>query len=233
MTVDFAFTRFRLYLVGAPNGIIIVTAHSSLLSVFNGKRNGSIRAERIKLRHQDIRFLLQYKKGIINPADHLSRLGIPCEALSKNEKNEFAGLTNLLYTLRVTQIFDVIGIKEIAEETNNDLTLQDLRDIIRSGKLYIPTNKPHLTPYKQIISEIRVLNNGTLLKQDKIILPNSLHEKVIRLTHNESHPEQNALKRCLRNHFYIKDLGIKLTKYVRDCSHCQMFIESKLVPEKC
>ena len=79
------------------------------------------------------------------------------------------------------------------------------------------------------------------MKQDKIILPNSLHEKVIRLTHNGSHPEQNALKRRLRNHFYIKDLGIKLTKYIRDCSHCQMFTqkttrhptESNSVPEKC
>ena len=61
MTVDFALTRFCLYLVGAPNGTIIVTDHSPLLSVFNGKRNGSIRVERIKLRHQDIRFLFQYK----------------------------------------------------------------------------------------------------------------------------------------------------------------------------
>ena len=58
-----------------------------------------------------------------------------------------------------------------------------------------------------------VLNNGTLLKQYKIILPHSLHEKVIRLTHNGSHPGQNALKRPSRNHFYIKDLDIKVTKY--------------------
>ena len=56
------------------------------LSVFNGKRNGSIRTERIKLRHQDIRFSLQYKKVIKNPADYLSRHDIPREALSKNEK---------------------------------------------------------------------------------------------------------------------------------------------------
>ena len=119
--------------------------------------------------------------------------------------------------------------------------MQDLRDIICSGKLYIPNDEPHLTPYKQIISEITVLSNGTLLKQDKIILSHSLHEKVICLAHNGSHPEQNALKRRLRNHFYIKDLDIKVTKYIRDCSYCQMFIQKTLrhpikpnsVPEKC
>ena len=108
------------------------------------------------------------------------------------KKNESADLINLFYTL---PILDAIGIKEMAEETNNDPTLKDLRDIIRSEKLFISNDKPHLAPYKQIISEITVLNNGTLLKQGKIILPHSLREKVIRLTHNGSHPRQNALKR--------------------------------------
>ena len=116
MTVDFALRRFCLYLVGAPNDTIIVTDNHPLLSVFNGKKNGSIRTERIKLRHQDIRFSFQYKRGITNPADYLSRYGIPWETLSKNEKNECADLTNLLYTLHVTPILDTIGIKEIAEE---------------------------------------------------------------------------------------------------------------------
>ena len=41
----------------------------------------------------------------------------------KMKKNESADLTNLLYTLHVTPILDVIGIKEIAEETNNDPAL--------------------------------------------------------------------------------------------------------------
>ena len=82
-------------------------------------------------------------------------------------------MIKLLYTLHVTPILDAIGNKEIAKETNNDPTLKDLTDIIRSGKFYISNDKPHLTPYKQIISEIMVLNNGTLLKEDEIILPHS------------------------------------------------------------
>ena len=150
-------------------------------------------------------------------------------------------MTNLLSTLHVTPILDAIGLKEIAKETNNDPTLKYLRDIIQSGKLYIPNDKPQLTSYKQIISEITVLNNGILLKQDKIIQPYSLHEKVIPLANNGSHPVENALKLCLRNHFYIKDLDIKISKYIRDCSYCQMFtqkttrhpIEPNSVPEKC
>ena len=69
------------------------------------------------------RFLIQYKKGITNLADYLSRHGIPWETLPKNEKNESSDLTNLLYTMHVTPILDAIGIKKIAKETNNDPTL--------------------------------------------------------------------------------------------------------------
>ena len=212
-----------------------------MLIVFNGKRNGTIRTEHIKLRHQDNRFLLHYKKGITNLADYLSRHGIPWEALSKNEKNESSDSTNLLYTLHVTPILDATGIKELTKEANNDPTLNDRRDIIRSGKLCITNDKSYLTTYKQIISEITVLNNGTLLKQNKKNPTYSLHEKAISLAHNGSYPGQNALKRRFRNHFYIKDLDIKVTKYFGDCSYCQIFtqkttrhpIEPNSVSEKC
>ena len=60
MAADFALRRFRLYLVGAPNNTIIVTDHHPLLSVFNGKKNGSIRTDCIKLMTPG--FSLQYKK---------------------------------------------------------------------------------------------------------------------------------------------------------------------------
>ena len=84
-------------------------------------------------------------------------------------------MIKLLYTLHFAPILDAIGIKEIAKETNNDPTLKDLTDIIRSVKFYISNDKPHLIPYKQIISEIMVLNNGRkkTIEEDEIILPHS------------------------------------------------------------
>lgn len=59
---DFALRRFRSYLVGAPNDIIIVTDNHPLLRLFNKKRNCSIRTERMKLRYQDMIFYFQEKK---------------------------------------------------------------------------------------------------------------------------------------------------------------------------
>ena len=76
MAVDFALMRFCLYLLGVPNDTTIVTDHHPLLSVFNGKRNGLIRTESVRLRLQGIGLSLQYRKVITNSVDYLSRHGI-------------------------------------------------------------------------------------------------------------------------------------------------------------
>ena len=73
MAVDLALRRSRNYLVGAPDFINVITDHKPLCSVFNGNRTGSIRTQRIKLRHQDIRIKVIYQQGKNNQADFLSR----------------------------------------------------------------------------------------------------------------------------------------------------------------
>ena len=119
MAIDFALRRFRSYLVGSPNDTVIITDHSPLMNIFNGKRSGSIRTERIKLRYQDIRFCVNYQKGQYIPADYLSCHALSWDLLTKFEKKVSDDLANLLYT-HVTPVIDAIGIKEIAEHTTND-----------------------------------------------------------------------------------------------------------------
>ena len=63
-----------------------------LISIFNGKRSGSIRTERIKLRQQNIRFYVTYRKGQYNPADCLGRHAVNWDLLNKFESDD---LTNL------------------------------------------------------------------------------------------------------------------------------------------
>ena len=177
LAVDYALRRFRTYLIGSPRENIIINDHLPLLSVFNGKRSGSIRTERIKLRHQDVRYVLEYKKGQENFADHLSRHAIKWKDVSKSDN----------------------------------------------------------------FSEITVLNNGTLLKQDKIILPAFLIDKALYLAHSGAHPGQNGLIRRLRAHFYIKGLDKIVKDFVQNCKYCQLFtqkttkhpIEPNQVPKKC
>ena len=90
------------------------------------------------------------------------------------------------------------GIREIAEHTQTDATLTKLKDLIHDGQTYIPKNFPELQPFRNILCEITLLNNGTLLKENKIMLPASLIDKALSLTHSGVHPGQNTI---LRTHF--------------------------------
>ena len=119
--VDFSLRRFRNYLVGSPDVITIVTDHKPLLSVFNGKRLGSVRTERMKMRHQDLFYTLEFRKGEENTADYLSRHAMPWETLPKDIKKEANELVHLLYTLHLSPVLDAIGIRDIAIETKKTL----------------------------------------------------------------------------------------------------------------
>jgi hypothetical protein len=140
--IDFALRRFRGYIVGSPTAIQVITDHKPLESIFNGKRKGSIRTERIKLRHQDIRFTVVYQLGKINQADYLSRHAKPIEKLPTSQQGEADDLNNLLYTLHITPIMDHIGISEIAKSTASDRTLAYILDLIKMGRTWIPKDAP-------------------------------------------------------------------------------------------
>ena len=88
MSVDFCLRRFRNYIVGAPDTVTVVTDHKPLCTIFNGNKLGSIRTERIKMRHQDIRFNVCYQKGKLNQTDYISRRAKPLHKIPQNEQDE-------------------------------------------------------------------------------------------------------------------------------------------------
>ena len=120
------------------------------------------------------------------------------DLLNKFEKLKSDDLTNLSI------------IYQITEHTTKDPVLNKLRELIRSGKNYIPKSKPNLNHYYKIFSEKTCVSKGTLLKQDTVILSETLFEKAIKLAHSSSNPGQNSLIRKLRSHSFIKNLEKKL-----------------------
>lgn len=242
MGLDFGLRRFRNYLVGAPNTVKLITDHKPLLPVFNGKRKGSIRSEKIKMRHQDINFELIFQKGKLNQTDFISRRGKPIEKIPKPEQEELNDLNNLLYMLHTTPIVDHISLAVISKETENDSTLKQLSEIIKSGKTWLPPNcSTDLKKFKEILPEITLTNNRILLKSERIILPESLQKKAIELTHRGSHPGQCGIERRLRFHFFFHGMREKVEQFVRNCIECMAFsnkritepIHSHKVPKRC
>ena len=128
------------------------------------------------------------------------------KSVSQSKREESNDFSKLLYTLYVTPVLDALGIGEIAEHAQTDTKLTKLKDLIIGSKIYIPKNLPELQPFRSIFSEITELNNGTLLKQEKIVLPASLVNKSLSLADSGAHPGRNGLIRRLRTHFFIKGL---------------------------
>ena len=228
VSVNYGLTRFRNYLVGSPEKITVVTDHKPLCSIFNGTRNGSIRTERIKLLHQDIPFQVIYRPGKNNSTDYLSRNATPITNLPIKEQNEPDELNNLLYILHTTPIMDYITLATIAQHTTKDNTLRALRDIIQKGQTYIPkTANENLRKFSSILSNICVTGNGILLKDDRIILPESLHQQAIELAHRGSHPMQSGIQRRLRYHYFFHNMNQKVHKFVSSCKDCSAFTDKK------
>ena len=156
--VDYGLYRYRNYLVGSPEVTMVVTDHKPLVSIFNGRRKGSIRTERIKLRNQDINFTVQYQKGSSNQADYLSRHPKPYANTTAEEQANSNEVNNLLYMLHTTPVMDHIGIATIAQETCNDTTLKQLRDILLQSKTWIPKDASEkLRKFTKIQSQEMVL----------------------------------------------------------------------------
>ena len=242
MGVDFGLRRFRIYLVGAPETITVVTDHQPLCPIFNKNRSGSIRTEKIKMRHQDIDFFVVYQKGITNKTDYMSRRAKPLSLISKEEIEEANDLNNLLYMLHVTPVIDHIGIGEIAKATQKDEVLQKLTSIIKKGQSWIPKNSDErLLKFKQILPELTVMSNGVVLKGERMVLPEKLQPKAIELAHRGSHPGISGLERRLRYQFFFHNMQSKVKELMKTCEPCNIFTDKKTcypiipptVPTKC
>ena len=242
MSVDFGLRRFREYLVGSPLVIKIVTDHKPLVPIFNRRAKGSIRTQRIKLRHQDVPYTLEYIKGKLNQTDYLTRHAKPIVKLSKSEKEESEELNNLLYALHTTPVMDHIGLSTIARETASDEVLKKVVGYVRSGKTWIPKEETEkVKKFLPILPELMVTGNGILIKEDRIVLPEALQQHAIELAHRGAHPGQSGIERRLRFHFFFHEMFNKVQKFVKTCDGCSIFEDKKTkepidhhkIPDKC
>ena len=138
--------------------------------------------------------------------------------------------------MHVTPVLDALWVREIPGHTQTDATSAKLKDLIFHCKTYIPKNLAELQLFRNIFSEITVPNNGTLLKQDQIVLLAYLIKKALSFSH-----VQNGLIRRLTTHFYIKGIDKIVEEFINKCKFSQLFTQKTTkhpmapsrVPERC
>ena len=103
LSLDFALRRYRKYTLGGPN-VTIFTVHKPLVNIFNNNRQGSIRTDRVKLRHQDVSFTVIWRAGKDNPSDFISRHATPLTSIPSTWRDECGELEKTIMVSSVCPI---------------------------------------------------------------------------------------------------------------------------------
>ena len=220
LAVDFGLRRYRFYIAGGPQ-VTIVTDHKPLRSIFKNLRKGSVRSERIKLRHQDIDYNVIWQKGITNAADYLSRHAMPLKHMSKEIEEETKELEKTVWYMQYSPYTEAVSITQLIEETNKDPLLRSLKKFMRKG--YLPKSQCHLASYAKVWDQLTVLDTGLVMKGEKIVLPETMIKTAIEKAHQGGHPGMTTMKRRLRTHFWCPQLNERVEKVVKGCKQCAMF----------
>ena len=221
LAIDFGLRRFRQYVVGGPP-VVVATDHKPLVSIFRNTRLGSIRTDRIKLRHQDINYVVKYHPGRQNRADFLSRHATSWNDIPAEWKEETKELEKTVWFLNLSPYSEAVSLPKIVSETKKDETLQLLIAYVKKG--YIPKEAgDQWKQYRNNLHSITVSDAGLLMKGKKIILPRSLWNLAIDKAHQGGHPGETRMKSRVRNHFWIPELNKLVKEKVSTCETCQRF----------
>ena len=224
LAIDFGMRRFKLHLVGAPE-VTIITDHKPLEAIFRNKRQGSIRSERIKLRHQDIRYKVIWRDGKHNPADYLSRHATPLNQTPSHIRKESGELEKLVWFVNYSPYTEAVSMDKIIRHTAKDKTLKSLREAILKG--FISKKNTELTEYRKVFDQMTVSDEGLLLKGDKIIIPSRLIDIALEKAHQGGHPGMSCMKRRMRSHFWFPNMDRVIESHVKECKDCEIFTNKK------
>jgi hypothetical protein len=157
---------------------------------------------------------VRYSTGKDNPADYLSRHPDPAgnPGRSSERAEEYVNFVKINSTpLALTQA-------EIQHATKNDSDLQTVINHHRTNTMY--SIKDTHRCYWNIRDEISVTDDGIVLKQDNIIIPESLTDRVVELAHR-GHQGITKTKALLRTKVWFPNIAEKVEQKVKECIPCQ------------
>ncbi|XP_028418333.1 uncharacterized protein K02A2.6-like [Dendronephthya gigantea] len=220
--------KYHLYLYGKPFSVI--TDHKPLVKIFNDPAHKPPpRIERWILKLQPYEFSVVYKPGEDNPADYLSRHPDLTTKLSRREEKVAEEYINYVFTNAIPK---ALTQEEIMVATKEDATLQAVILALNTGKWYNvkSTENINMTVFNalaRVKTDLATANAGnTLLRGTRIVIPQSLQSRVIRLAH-EGHQGIIKTKKLLREKVWFPRIDELVEKCVAECIPCQATTQVK------
>ena len=220
--------KYHLYLYGKP--FSVVTDHKPLVKIFNDPAHKPPpRIERWILKLQPYEFTVEYRPGEDNPADYLSRHPDLTTEQSRREEKVAEEYINYVFTNAVPK---ALTQEEIMIATKEDATLQAVILALKTGQWHNLRSSDAIDmatfdALARVKTDLATANAGnTLLRGTRIVIPQSLQRRVIRLAH-EGHQGIIKTKKLLREKVWFPGIDRLVEECVAECIPCQATVQVK------
>ena len=213
LAIKWAKNRFSMYLLGAPR-FWIITAHKPLLPMFNNATSKvPPRIDKWLMDLQDVDFELVYEPGRneADPLDYLSRHPLP--------ETGHDSIERIIKQVVATE--HAVLVERIKQETEKDRQLQTLTRRIERGDWEKYKKDLEVEPFYPIREKLYTAE-GIIFRLQKIIIPNSLQEKVVRAAHSLGHFGITKTKQMLRERYWFPKMNNLVEDIIGRCYECQL-----------
>ena len=183
--------------------------------VWGGQEHASARVQRWAITLSAYSYTLQHRPGRENSADALSCLPLPYEEDETYDINCVPEEVNFLFSL-VDQA--PLSAKDIAKETQEDITLKAVFQCVSSG--WPAKSNDQLRAFAARKNELS-LEKGCILWGTRVVIPSSSQTKVLQLLHDDTHVGVAHMKSQARSWVWWPQIDADIEKSVRCCYTCQ------------
>ena len=154
---------------------------------------------------------VSYSAGKDNPADYMWRHPDPSTTSGRSSER----VEEYINFVQSHAKPIALSLEEIKKATQTDAILQTVINHHRSNTMYKIKNS-HKSFWNRR-NEISVTEDGILLKEHRIIVPQSLRDRVIQLAHQG----MTKTKSLLRTKVWFPQMDNKTEQMIKECIPCQ------------
>ena len=207
LAVVYGVEKFHIYLYGST-----FSHHRSQAPAGNHRQQQACSSSHRSLETTPyaIPVSLTYRPGKdeSNPADYLSRH--PSTRPTKD--NEAESYINYVANASVP---NALSLEEVKQTTASDKTLQNVMKAITTGNW----DSRSVSPFKPIKDELTI-HDGIVLRQSRILIPDSLQLRVVKLAHS-AHQGIVKTKQLLREKVWFSGIDRLVETHLKGCIPCQ------------
>ena len=214
LAVVWACEKLQAYLLGRH--FVIFTDNKAVeLIMRNPLSTPPARILRWQLRLSGYDFEVVHRPGLGNIADFLSRHP---RAPRKGEYSDPG--EHLVSAIVEDAIRTALTRKRVLDATQADPTMQALSQMITTGHFKSAQRDESLMPFKHVLNELSVTEDGLIMRGDRLVLPASVCTDAIRLAH-EGHLGLRKTLETLRARVWFPRMHELVSKVYETCS-CQV-----------